>query len=181
MFFCLRELYLVCLFCSYRDSETVIPLQKRNTEVETIIFGCLLLVYDNYKRLLFEMSKREILEMFARTGGLLTPDRVWLGLQRRLDRRSVLQLPTPVEAPRFARNRSEHKTRAPGLPIDRAWLCPAQVFSFPRHLARSGLRSNHLLVPSPERAKTGWRDFGTGHDSPVRSRSLGAGMPNSSR
>jgi DNA-binding IclR family transcriptional regulator len=35
------------------------------------------------------MSKREILEMFARTGGFLTPDRVWLGLERQLDRRSV--------------------------------------------------------------------------------------------
>ncbi len=27
--------------------------------------------------------------MFARTGGFLTPDRVWLGLPRRLNRRSV--------------------------------------------------------------------------------------------
>jgi len=35
------------------------------------------------------MSKREILEMFARTGGFLTPDRVWLGFERQLDRRSV--------------------------------------------------------------------------------------------
>jgi DNA-binding PadR family transcriptional regulator len=35
------------------------------------------------------MSKREILEMFARTSESITPDRVWLGLQRKLDRRSV--------------------------------------------------------------------------------------------
>jgi len=41
------------------------------------------------KDLILGMSKREILEMFARTGGLLTPDRVGLGLERRLDRRSV--------------------------------------------------------------------------------------------
>ncbi len=35
------------------------------------------------------MSKREILEMFARTGDFITPDHVWLGLRRELDRRSV--------------------------------------------------------------------------------------------
>ena len=35
------------------------------------------------------MSKREILELFARTGNLITPDSVWLGLHRTLDRRSV--------------------------------------------------------------------------------------------
>ena len=35
------------------------------------------------------MSKREILEIFARTGNYLTPDRVWLELRRQLDRRSV--------------------------------------------------------------------------------------------
>jgi len=39
--------------------------------------------------LLRPMSKREILEMFARTGGFLTPDRVWLECGRQLDRRSV--------------------------------------------------------------------------------------------
>ena len=35
------------------------------------------------------MSKREILEIFARTAGFLTPDRIWLALQKQLDRRSV--------------------------------------------------------------------------------------------
>jgi len=35
------------------------------------------------------MSKREILEIFARAGGFLTPDRVWLALRRQLDRRSI--------------------------------------------------------------------------------------------
>jgi len=35
------------------------------------------------------MSKREIMEIFARTGGFLTPDRIWLALQKQLDRRSV--------------------------------------------------------------------------------------------
>ena len=35
------------------------------------------------------MTKLEVLELFARTNGFLTPDRVWLGLQQRLDRRSV--------------------------------------------------------------------------------------------
>ena len=35
------------------------------------------------------MTKRETLEIFARTTGFLTPDRVWLALQRRSDRRSV--------------------------------------------------------------------------------------------
>ena len=35
------------------------------------------------------MSKREILEIFARTGGFLTPDRVWLALRRQLDRQSI--------------------------------------------------------------------------------------------
>ena len=38
---------------------------------------------------LSEMSKRGILEIFARTGGFLTPDRVWLAMRRQLDRRSV--------------------------------------------------------------------------------------------
>ena len=35
------------------------------------------------------MSKREILEIFARAGNFLTPDYVWRGLGRQLDRRSV--------------------------------------------------------------------------------------------
>jgi DNA-binding IclR family transcriptional regulator len=35
------------------------------------------------------MTKLEVLDMFARTNGFLTPDHVCLGLQRRLDRRSV--------------------------------------------------------------------------------------------
>jgi DNA-binding PadR family transcriptional regulator len=35
------------------------------------------------------MSKREILEMFARSGNFLTPNHVWSGLGRRPDRRSV--------------------------------------------------------------------------------------------
>lgn len=35
------------------------------------------------------MSKREILELFARTGNFSTPDSVWLELHRALDRRSV--------------------------------------------------------------------------------------------
>ena len=35
------------------------------------------------------MSKQEILEIFARAGGFLTADRVWMALQRQLDRRSV--------------------------------------------------------------------------------------------
>jgi DNA-binding PadR family transcriptional regulator len=35
------------------------------------------------------MTKLEVLEMFTHTTGFLTPDRVWMGLQRRLDRRSV--------------------------------------------------------------------------------------------
>lgn len=35
------------------------------------------------------MSKREILEIFARNGAFLTPDGVWLELRRQLDRRSV--------------------------------------------------------------------------------------------
>jgi hypothetical protein len=35
------------------------------------------------------MSKREILEMFARAGDFITPDHVWLQLKRTLDRRSV--------------------------------------------------------------------------------------------
>ena len=35
------------------------------------------------------MSKHEILEMFAHAEGFLTPDRVWLGCERQLDRRSI--------------------------------------------------------------------------------------------
>jgi len=35
------------------------------------------------------MTKLEALELFTRANGFLTPDRVLLGLQRRLDRRSV--------------------------------------------------------------------------------------------
>lgn len=35
------------------------------------------------------MSKREILEIFARGGSFITPDRVWLELRRQLDRRCV--------------------------------------------------------------------------------------------
>lgn len=35
------------------------------------------------------MSKQEVLEMFARKDGFLTPDRVWLGFDRQLNRRSV--------------------------------------------------------------------------------------------
>ena len=35
------------------------------------------------------MTKREVLEMFARTGDFFTPDRVWIGLGREIDRRSV--------------------------------------------------------------------------------------------
>ena len=35
------------------------------------------------------MCKHDILEIFARTANFITPDRVWLELQRQLDRRSV--------------------------------------------------------------------------------------------
>ena len=35
------------------------------------------------------MTKREILEFFARSNKFITPDQVWLELQRTLDRRSV--------------------------------------------------------------------------------------------
>jgi Fe2+ or Zn2+ uptake regulation protein len=35
------------------------------------------------------MTKLEVLEMFTRANGFLTADRVWMGLQRHLDRRSV--------------------------------------------------------------------------------------------
>lgn len=35
------------------------------------------------------MTKREVLEMFAGKGDFFTPDRVWLELVRKLDRRSV--------------------------------------------------------------------------------------------
>jgi len=35
------------------------------------------------------MSKREILEIFARLGNFISPDRVWLELKRLPDRRSV--------------------------------------------------------------------------------------------
>jgi len=35
------------------------------------------------------MSKSEILEIFARTGDFIAPDRVGLGLQGKFDRRSV--------------------------------------------------------------------------------------------
>lgn len=51
------------------------------------------LAYDNVREKrdapLPLMTKLEVLELFARTNGFLAPDRVWLGLQRRLDRRSV--------------------------------------------------------------------------------------------
>jgi DNA-binding PadR family transcriptional regulator len=35
------------------------------------------------------MTKREILEFFARSNKFITPDQVWQELQRTLDRRSV--------------------------------------------------------------------------------------------
>lgn len=35
------------------------------------------------------MTKREILEFFARRNNFIAPDQVWLELQRTLDRRSV--------------------------------------------------------------------------------------------
>ena len=35
------------------------------------------------------MTKREILEFFARSNKFITPDQVWVELQRTLDRRSV--------------------------------------------------------------------------------------------
>ena len=35
------------------------------------------------------MSKAEVLEIFARSNSFVTPDRVWLGLKPRPDRRSV--------------------------------------------------------------------------------------------
>ncbi len=35
------------------------------------------------------MSKPEVLEIFARSNSFVTPDRVWLGLEPRPDRRSV--------------------------------------------------------------------------------------------
>src|SRR6266481_3447736 len=41
-----------------------------------------------------------------------------------------LQLPTAVETSRIAPNRTERKAGVPGVPIDRARLCSAQVFSF---------------------------------------------------
>src|SRR5713226_5051395 len=91
-----------------------------------------------------------------------------------------LQLPTAVEASRIAPHRAERKARVLGVPLDRARLCSAQVFSFPWHLALVW-DSTPCGVPSSGRAKIVCRDFGTKHDSPVRSRSLGAGIPNSSR
>ena len=47
------------------------------SDVRTSNLSCLLLVYDNAARHPFEMSKREVLEIFASTNGFLTPDRVW--------------------------------------------------------------------------------------------------------
>lgn len=35
------------------------------------------------------MTKGAVLEIFARAKGFVSPDQAWLGLQRRLDRRSV--------------------------------------------------------------------------------------------
>ena len=35
------------------------------------------------------MTKREILEFFARKNNVSSPDEIWLHLQRKLDRRSV--------------------------------------------------------------------------------------------
>jgi DNA-binding PadR family transcriptional regulator len=35
------------------------------------------------------MTKREVLELFARRNNFIAPDQVWQELQRRLDRRSV--------------------------------------------------------------------------------------------
>jgi hypothetical protein len=35
------------------------------------------------------MTKQQVLEIFARRNNFTTPDQIWLGLSRRLDRRSV--------------------------------------------------------------------------------------------
>jgi DNA-binding IclR family transcriptional regulator len=48
-----------------------------------------MLVYDNYTNSPSTMSKPEILEIFARAGSFLTPDRVRLELRPHPDRRSV--------------------------------------------------------------------------------------------
>ena len=45
-------------------------------------------MYDNCERV-FSVSKHEVLERFAHTGNFITPDEIWLGLHRELDRRSV--------------------------------------------------------------------------------------------
>jgi len=49
----------------------------------------MLLVYDKNALTPLAMTKREILEFFAHCNKFITPDQVWLELQRTLDRRSV--------------------------------------------------------------------------------------------
>src|SRR5712692_8863122 len=102
------------------------------------------------------MSKAEVLEILARSNSFVTPDHVWLGLKPRPDRRSVYSYLLRVETPRSARNRAQSTALEPDVPID-----PAQVFSFPEHLVFDSGAASTLWVGSPERAKTGWRGFGT--------------------
>ena len=46
-------------------------------------------MYDNANGRSLPMTKREILEFFARRNKYIAPDQVWQELQRTLDRRSV--------------------------------------------------------------------------------------------
>ena len=124
--FCLRESLLACRFCS-RDSG-----RDRNCDFELFLKSPI------RKGQIFCLSLSHVQ---ARSSGnirarhnLITPDRVWQGLQTTSRPSRSLQLPTPAETPGSARNRAECTAWEPGVPIDPAWPCPAQVFPFPEHL-----------------------------------------------
>ena len=77
------------------------------------------------------MTKREILEIFAHSGDFLTPDRIWLALQKQLDRRSVYSYLLRLKRQGLLETGPNTKRGHLAVPIDRAWICAAQVFSFP--------------------------------------------------
>jgi len=95
----------------------------------TLSLRYLLLVYDVPAETPAEMSKREILEMFARTGDFIAPDHVWLGLRRELDRRSVYSYLLRLKRQGLIESGPQSQAGFSSVQNHRARACPLALFS----------------------------------------------------